>query len=259
MPLHSLRERICHGKETRWPLAVLATLALAAGATAQEAPPVANPPAAKEPEAESSSWEFGLSGALYVLPDEADFVQPTFKADRGLSPFRDPVQLRGPRLGVLLRRGELRARGDKVKLALTPMVGGLVGQTDGIIPALEADLTVGPFEAYGEAEYVFDLNDSSSKYFYMWSELSVWPTEWLRAGMVTQRTRVYQTERDIQRGAARGGVVQEGRRCRLLLQPGQRRPLHRGVARRVLLITFRSPGRRGGPPEPPPCVAGEAW
>jgi hypothetical protein len=34
----------------------------------------------------------------------------------------------------------------------------------------------------------------------MWSELSLWPTEWLRFGVVTQRTRVYQTERDIQRG-----------------------------------------------------------
>jgi hypothetical protein len=90
--------------------------------------------------------------------------------------------------------------GDKVKLALTPMLGGVVGDTDGIIPALEADLTVGRFEAYGEAEYVFDLEDSSSHYFYMWSELSLWPTDWLRAGVVTQRTRVYRTERDLQRG-----------------------------------------------------------
>jgi hypothetical protein len=80
------------------------------------------------------------------------------------------------------------------------MIGGLVGQTDGIVPGLEIDLSIGLFEAYGEAEYVFDLDDSSSEYFYMWSELSVWPTQWLRAGVVTQRTRVYQTERDIQRG-----------------------------------------------------------
>jgi hypothetical protein len=34
----------------------------------------------------------------------------------------------------------------------------------------------------------------------MWSELSVRATDWLRAGVVTQRTRVYQTERDLQRG-----------------------------------------------------------
>ena len=80
------------------------------------------------------------------------------------------------------------------------MLGGVVGDLDGVIPALEADFTVWRLEAYGEAEYVFDLNDSSSNYFYMWSEISLWPTEWLRVGMVTQRTRVYRTERDIQRG-----------------------------------------------------------
>jgi hypothetical protein len=38
----------------------------------------------------------------------------------------------------------------------------------------------------------------------MWSELSLWPTDWLRAGIVTQRTRVYQADREIQRGVLLG-------------------------------------------------------
>ena len=183
----------------KWPLAVLVTLALITSAMAQETTPATAPPAAPEPEAEDTGWEFGLSGALYVLPDEEDFLQPTFKADRGLFHFETRYNYED-RDSTSFFVGANFEFGDKVKLALTPMIGGLVGQTDGIIPAFEADLTIGPFEAYGEAEYVFDLDDSSSKYFYMWSELSVWPTEWLRAGVVTQRTRVYQTERDIQRG-----------------------------------------------------------
>jgi len=177
-----------------WPLAALATLALTATASAQEAAPAEPPEVAGEP-----SWEFGLSGALYVLPDEEDFVQPTFKADRGILHLETRYNYED-RESASFFAGANFEFGDKVKLALTPMIGGLVGETDGIIPALEADLTIGPFEAYGEAEYVFDLGDSESSYFYMWSELSVWPTEWLRAGVVTQRTRVYRTDRDIQRG-----------------------------------------------------------
>jgi hypothetical protein len=191
------------GRTTCWPLGVVATLALAATGAAQEPPPAGAPaPAAAATtaaEAEKTGWEFGLSGALYVLPDEGDYVQPTFKADHGLFHFETRYNYED-RDSTSFFVGANFEFGDKVNLALTPMIGGLVGQTDGIIPGLEADFTVGPFEAYGEAEYVFDLNDSSSKYFYMWSELSVWPTEWLRAGVVTQRTRVYQTERDIQRG-----------------------------------------------------------
>jgi len=189
--------------KTCWPLAVVAALALTASATAQDAAPATPPPVAPEGEAEKAGWELGLSGALYVLPDEGDFVQPTFKADHGRFHFETRYNYED-RDSTSFFVGANFELGDKVKLALTPMIGGVAGQTDGIIPALQADLTFWRLEAYGEAEYVFDLNDSSSKYFYMWSELSLWPTEWLRAGMVTQRTRVYQTDRDIQRGVLVG-------------------------------------------------------
>jgi hypothetical protein len=167
--------------------AALAGSGSGATATAQEAP----------------SWEFGLSGALYVLPEEPDFVQPTLRADRGRLHLETRYNYED-RHSASFFAGANFEFGDKAKLALTPMLGGLVGDTDGIVPALEADFTVGPFEAYAEAEYVFDLGDSSSRFFYMWSELSLWPTDGLRAGVVTQRTRVYQTERDIQRGLLLG-------------------------------------------------------
>jgi hypothetical protein len=160
------------------------------------------------PRVEETGWEFALSGALYVLPDEDDFVQPTFKIDRGLFHFETRYNYED-RESTSFFVGANFEFGDKLKLSLTPMIGGLVGQTDGIIPALEADLTLGPFEAYAEAEYVFDLDDSDSSYFYMWSELSLWPTEWLRAGVVTQRTRVFQTERDIQRGLLVGFALKK--------------------------------------------------
>jgi hypothetical protein len=210
-------------KTTCWPLGVVVTLALAATAAAQEPHPAGAPapPAAAAPEAEAegTGWEFGLSGALYILPDEGDFVQPTLRADRRHLHLETRYNYED-RDSTSFFVGANLELGDKVKLALTPMLGGLVGQTDGIIPALEADLTVGPFEAYAEAEYVFDLDDSSSKYFYMWSELSVWPTEWLRAGMVTQRTRVYQTERDIQRGLLVGFSFKKAEGTVYFFNPG---------------------------------------
>ena len=180
--------------KTCWPLAFLVTLALTATAWAQEAAPAgASPPPA------APTWSFGVSGALYLLPDEEDFVLPTFEADRERLHLETRYNYEDRESASFFAGANFEV-GHEVTLALTPMIGGLVGRTDGIIPALEADLTMGPFEAYGEAEYVFDLGDGSSSFFYMWSELSLWPTKWLRAGVVTQRTRVYQTERDIQRG-----------------------------------------------------------
>ena len=181
------------GPGARWPLALLAALAAlgpAASASAQTAGAGAPAPA----------WSFGVSGAAYLFPDDEDFVQPTLEADHGRLHLETRYNYEDRGSTSFFAGARFELGGDKLKLALTPMLGGLAGRTDGIVPALEADLTAGPFEAYGEAEYVFDLGDSASSYFYMWSELSLWPTEWLRAGVVTQRTRVYQTERDIQRG-----------------------------------------------------------
>jgi len=53
---------------------------------------------------------------------------------------------------------------------------------------------------YSEGEYVLDTVESSESFFHNWSELAIVPVEWCRVGMVTQRTRVDKTERDIQRG-----------------------------------------------------------
>jgi hypothetical protein len=175
-------------------LTLLAAAGLAATATAQQPAPATPPAAASAP-----SWEFNLSGAFYILPDEEDFLQPTFRADRGRLHLETRYNYED-RDSVSFFAGANFEFGEKVEFTLTPMLGGLVGQTDGIVPAFEASLSVWKLEAYAEAEYVFDLGDSSSNFFYMWSEVSLWPTEWLRAGLVTQRTRVYQTERDVQRG-----------------------------------------------------------
>lgn len=160
------------------------------------------------PGAPSPAWSFGVSGALYVLPDDSDFLQPTVRADRGRLHLESRYNYED-RESVSLFAGANGEWGDAVKLTLTPMLGGLAGRTSGIIPALEADLTFGSLEAYGEAEHVFDLEDGSAGYFYMWSELSVWMKESLRAGLVVQRTRVHETGRDIQRGLLVGGTFKK--------------------------------------------------
>jgi len=59
-------------------------------------------------------------------------------------------------------------------------------------------------EFYSEGEFVWDAGDSSESYFYTWSELTLAPVDWLRLGLVTQRTRTYHSDRDIQRGFLTG-------------------------------------------------------
>jgi len=58
--------------------------------------------------------------------------------------------------------------------------------------------------ALQRGEYVFDTTDTSASFFYNWSELTYSPLEWFRFGLVTQRTRNYASDREIQRGLLAG-------------------------------------------------------
>ena len=60
-------------------------------------------------------------------------------------------------------------------------------------------------EQLGEA--LIDTADTADSFFYNWSELTVAPVDWLRVGLVTQRTRAYRSDRDIQRGLIVGVVT----------------------------------------------------
>jgi hypothetical protein len=83
---------------------------------------------------------------------------------------------------------------------VTPIIGALSGRARGLVPGVEASVGYKSFDVYIEAEYVFDRNDSNDNYFYAWSELGWKPVEWLRVGIVGQRTRVVSSDRDLQRG-----------------------------------------------------------
>lgn len=90
--------------------------------------------------------------------------------------------------------------GDTVTWELTPLLGGAWGTTRAFVPALEASLAWRRLDFYVEAEHVRDKSTRNDSYLYAWSELGLRPAEWLRIGVVAQRTRVYDGERDVQRG-----------------------------------------------------------
>jgi hypothetical protein len=90
--------------------------------------------------------------------------------------------------------------GEKLVLEATPMVGGVFGNTTGVAPGYLLTLTYKKLSLYGEGEFVVDTKHSDSNFFYSWNELAYAPTEWIRFGLASQRTRVYQTPLDVQRG-----------------------------------------------------------
>ena len=149
------------------------------------------------------AWEFSASAYTYFVPDDGNYAQPTFTADRDWLHLEarynyEALDTTSAWVGYNLSGGET------VTWELTPMFGAVFGATDGIAPGYKASLGWRKLELYSEGEYVVDTGDSSESFFYNWSELTLAPVESFRFGLVTQRTRAYQTDRDIQRGLLAG-------------------------------------------------------
>ena len=178
-------------------LAVLVALALAPYLTRADDRESASSSSA------GASWDVGASVLLYVLREEPNYFQPTVTVDHGMLHLEARYNYEA-RETASAWLGANFSFGDDLKLGLVPMVGGVFGQTRGIATGLTITLDWGPLALWSQSEYVFDLADSSNDYFYVWSEISVTGPEWLRVGLVLQRTRVFQTATELQGGPLAG-------------------------------------------------------
>ena len=157
-----------------------------------------SPAPTTESEAESA-WSFSASVFTYLLPDEGNYALPIVGVDHGKLHFEARYNYEDRDTGSLWV-GYKFAGGNTLEWEVAPMFGAVFGHTTGVAPGYQASVSWLKLDFYSEGEYVFDSGDSSDSFFYNWSEFAVAPVDWFRVGLVTQRTRVYKTDRDVQRG-----------------------------------------------------------
>ncbi len=186
----------------------IATIAVALGLTASllQAQPVENtlrtatnsaPAEAKPPS--DKAWSFGASAYTYIVPDSREYVQPTFTADHKWLHLEARYNYENLETGSAWV-GYNFGGGEKLEWEFTPMLGGVFGNTTGVAPGYRGSLSWWKLGLYSEGEYVIDAGTRSGNFFYTWSELTFSPVDWLRLGLVAQRTKAYHTDLDIQRG-----------------------------------------------------------
>jgi hypothetical protein len=212
-------------------MVLLAWLALAGRASAEAtatsgSPPTEPAPSSDEAEPEAS-WSLSASAYVYFVPDSSDYVLPIFSADHDWLHLEARYNYEDLQTGSTWVGYNLSG-GDELGWELTPILGAVFGNTNGVAPGYEGTLRFWMVELYSEGEYVFDFGSASDHFFYNWSELALVPVEWLRFGLVAQRTRVYQTERDIQRGILAGFSYKVLSFTAYLFNPDDSKPI--GVA-----------------------------
>lgn len=147
----------------------------------------------------TSSWDFSADVNFYLITDDF-FALPVFRADKNKLHlearynYEDRETFSGW-IGYNFSGGD-----DEFSYTFTPMLGGVFGLSQGVAPGLELTLTYKKFELYSEMENLFDLENSENNFYYNWADLTYSPTDWLWFGISGQRTRLFQTDLEIQRG-----------------------------------------------------------
>lgn len=160
---------------------------------------IAAPALGQAPAEGGRAWTFSAAAYAYFVPGTDTFAVPIVTADHGKLHLEARYQYEALHSGSVWA-GAGFSGGGAVEWSLTPIVGLVFGDLDGIAPGYKGSLGWKSLELYSEGEYVFDFAGSEGDFFYNWSELTVSPAEWVRLGIATQRTRVYESDRDVQRG-----------------------------------------------------------
>jgi hypothetical protein len=173
--------------------------------------------------ADGTAWSFSASAYTYILPDSANYVQPTIAANHGRLHLEARFNYEDHDTGSAWF-GSNFSVGEQLTLEITPMAGVIFGNTAGIAPGYKGSLGWRKLELYSESEYVFDLNDSANNFLYTWSELTLAPADWWHFGLAVQRTKVYRTDFDIQRGFVVGLSYRRAEFSAYLLNPDASHP-----------------------------------
>jgi hypothetical protein len=151
-----------------------------------------------------AGWLFNAAASFYFIPHDF-FVLPVFRADKNKLHLevRYNYEDRQTFSGWI---GYNFEGGNKLEYTITPEIGVIIGNSNGIAPGVETTLGFKNFELYSESEYFFDFESTDNFFLYTWTDITYSPIKWLSFGISAQRSRIYKTPVDIQRGIL-GGVA----------------------------------------------------
>jgi hypothetical protein len=147
----------------------------------------------------NSRWAFTTTGYYYFIPEENNVFTLISYADHKKLHLEARYNYEDEKTLSLFAGWRFQTNG-KVQFGATPMVGLAVGNTKGLVPGIELEMRYWKLDYYSETEAVVDFSAKQYEFFYLWGELGFNPIESFRTGAVIQKTKLYQSEIEIQKG-----------------------------------------------------------
>ena len=153
----------------------------------------------KAPDPGTSSWSFSAAAYYYILPYEVNTTTLLGYADHKSLHFEARYNYEDRETGSVFG-GYMFEGGGKLSWSLTPVVGLVFGNTDGFAPGLLTSFAWKKLDFYSESEYVIDFASKDNNFFYTWTELGITPFKNFRTGISGNRTRLYESDIEVQKG-----------------------------------------------------------
>ena len=151
------------------------------------------------PSAFARDWSFALSAFYIDSAGQDPYPAGTFFADREALHLEVRYNYEDLETASLFFGGTMSV-GEDVALTVVPLFGLIGGNTIGVAPGAEVTIEWWRLMFYDEVEYILDAQERTDNFFYAWIEATISPTDWLRTGFVGQRTKLYDTSSDIDKG-----------------------------------------------------------
>lgn len=151
-------------------------------------------------QSDSTSWSFAADLNAYSFEGGDKLLLPVIKANHGWLHLEGRYNYEDMQTFSYWAGYNWEGSLSKMDFVITPMIGGASGNTKGFLAGFEASFLLGKFELYTETEHLWDAVGKDYNFFYTWTDLSYSPKDWWWLGLSAQRTRLYQTDLEIQHG-----------------------------------------------------------
>lgn len=143
-------------------------------------------------------WTISADANLYLIPDNFIFL-PVIRADKNHLHLEARYNYEDFNTFSAFGGYNLYG-GKKMEYVITPMLGGVVGNSNGVAAGLELNLVFKKFELWSESEFFYSIDDVAYNFTYIWTDLTYAPKDWIWFGISGQKTRLVETELEINRG-----------------------------------------------------------
>lgn len=152
----------------------------------------------------SAQAKAGFEQYSYIRQGSGNIITPVFHYQANTKWYTEAHYNYEDLQTFSLYAGKTFSADKKIAYAVTPMIGGMVGNMQGGLLALNTNISFKKFYFSSQSQYGISAISRNNNFFFSWSEAGYQPLPWIYAGLSLQHTQFYQCNAQMEPGLLLG-------------------------------------------------------